>query len=113
MAPSSSARRDIVEKMVTPEDGSFDRTVWTEATMGILAIDELTIYALTDLVGKFVNSLLGPLFARQQQVTGANLDHVSVVVGLGDLTANKAIAQTPQLVAVEVVQEFTHSLGRR
>jgi hypothetical protein len=95
--------RDMTEKIVTPDDGSFDSTLRVDDTLAIL------------LGGPHRSALPRPVPERQreQRVAAANLDDAPVVVGLGDLAPHESVAEPPQLVAIEVVDELVNLFGRR
>src|SRR4029077_13385349 len=68
---------------------------------------------------EYVSALAGlrrePLvrLQREQPVAIADLDHALEILGLGELLAQQAVAQTAQLVAIQVADELVDQLRSR
>src|ERR1051325_1895807 len=103
MAPCSSASRDIVVKMVTPVSGNLERS-GTWMRMGRYQVSGYRFEGL-------LHKLRRP--QREDRVLVPQRDDAIRVGVLGKLSAQQPRAQRAQLIAIEVVDELAHQLGRR
>src|SRR5215203_1885244 len=111
IAPTSFARRVITAKMLTPPAGSFDRMACANDIESMIPVARAThaspLPALQEIVG----------LQGHKGVFVAKFHNTIVVAHLRDFLAHQAIAQPPQLEAIEVADELVHDLrpggGRR
>src|SRR5689334_25340727 len=89
IAPTSLARRVLTATMLTPPVGSFDRRVSSWDIHPIITVDVWS-------------SALEPLgrLQRHERVLASQRHHPIVIPDFGDLLADQAVAQAPQLEAV-------------